>query len=427
MNKESIKYVMRQFVDRPLPVVFRRELDVPVDSGKVITLVGSRRTGKTFLMFQIMKDLFASGIEKEQVVYLNFEDDRLYPVESSDLDLILTAHSELFPEASRKKRYLFFDEVQNICGWERYIRRINDTENVSVFLTGSSSSLLQKDMSTAMRGRSVTYEVYPLSFAEFLSFRKVEYVPYSRQSEATVIHAFHEYLDWGGFPEVVLAEDALRLKILQEYASIMFHRDLIERYSIRNERVMRLLFKFCAEHTGSLLSVNKLFNDFRSQGLKLGKATLYEYIDMLQDSFLVFSSTKYDPSARRELQSPQKIHLIDSGIGKVFSTSSEKNIGHRFETLIYLHERRRRRDISYYRNGFELDMCWDGGSCFVNVAWDLSDDRTCEREVKAMSAGLSMWSDASACLVYGVGNAPEVPDGIQLYEGWRYLLGEYEN
>jgi predicted AAA+ superfamily ATPase len=422
MNKETLKYVMRQFVDRKHPKVYRRDLSIPTDSGKVISLIGPRRTGKTFLMFQIVGDLLSSGVEREQVIYLNLEDDRLFPVGVEDLDLILKAHLELFPESANKKRYLFFDEVQNVEGWERYIRRIHDTEDVSIFLTGSSAALLQRDMSTAMRGRSVTYEVFPLSFSEFLSFKGIKYVPYSDESEAVVMHAFQEYMEWGGFPEVVLAEEPLKMKILQEYASIMLHRDLVERYSGRNERMMRLLLKFCAEHTGSLISINKLYNDFKSQGLRLGKATLYDYMTMLEDSFIVFGAAKYDPSSRRQLQASQKIHLIDPGLGKVYRTGLGRDIGHRFESLIYLHERRQQRDICYYRNGFELDMCWGNGAVFVNAVWDMNDYSTQERELRAMQRGIEMWPAAKGYLVYGVGGDVAVPAGIDVVEGWRYLL-----
>ena len=169
MNKETIKYVLRQFVERQLPRFERRSLEVPADSGKVVCLIGARRTGKTFMMLQIMSDLLEAEVDRERIVYLNLEDDRLYPVDAQDLDLVLKAHRELFPGKPHEKRYLFFDEIQNVSGWERYVRRIYDTENVAIFLTGSSSALLQKDMSSAMRGRSITYEIFPLSFSEFLS------------------------------------------------------------------------------------------------------------------------------------------------------------------------------------------------------------------------------------------------------------------
>ena len=154
MNKESLKAVIQQFTEQPLPEILHRETDIPATSGKVVTLIGARRTGKTFMLFKTMDEIVQSGVERNRILYLNFEDDRLYPVEADQLDLILKAHRELYPDTAESKRYLFFDELQNVPEWERYVRRLHDTENVSIFLTGSSSSLIQKDMSTAMRGRS---------------------------------------------------------------------------------------------------------------------------------------------------------------------------------------------------------------------------------------------------------------------------------
>jgi len=422
MNKETLKGVIQQFIERSLPTFKRRAIDIPLDSGKVVNLLGARRTGKTYLMFQLMSDLLQKPVAREQILYINFEDDRLYPVEAAELDLILKAHRELFPFTAEKKVYLFFDEVQNVLGWERYVRRIVDTEDVAVFISGSSSTLLRRELSTAMRGRSISFEVYPLSFAEFIEFRGIDYVPYSERSEAQVVNAFREYLDWGGFPEVVLADEAVKPLILQEYASVMLHRDLVERYSIRNERLMHLLLKFCAQHTASLVSINKLYNDFSSQGLKLSKATLYDYMEMLQDSFIAFSSAKYDPSSRRQLQAPKKMHFLDPGLIRVYRPYPERDIGHRFESLIYLHERRRRLKIDYYRNGFELDMCWDEGAEFLNVVWDMTENDTTEREARAINAGREMWPQATARLVYGL--ADNLPEPLQpcAIEGWKYLL-----
>jgi predicted AAA+ superfamily ATPase len=422
MNKERLKAVLQQFTEQPLPTLSPRTLAIPPDSGKVVTLIGARRTGKTFLMFQTMAALLEAGVERSQMLYLNFEDDRLYPVETSELDLILKAHGELFPDSVDKRRYIFFDELQNIPEWERYVRRLHDTENASIFLTGSSSSLLQKDMSTAMRGRSITYEVFPLSFAEFIAWRGLEYVPYSSDSEARITHAFHEYLEWGGFPEVVLAEQPLKMLILQEYVSLMLHRDLIERYHVRNERLMHLLLKFCAEHTASLLSINKLHNDFTSQGLKTGKASLYDYMAMIEDSYIAFRCPKFDPSSRRQLQAPNKVHLLDPGLCRVFRPFPERDIGHRFESIIYLHQRRKRRDLFHYRNGFEVDLCWDEGQSFINAAWEMNSPETLGRELRALDAGLALWPESNGKLIYG--SAGKLPDShaSRTIEGWKYLL-----
>jgi len=422
VNKESIKSVLQQFADRELPVVRDRDYAIPSDSGKVVALVGSRRAGKTFLMFQVIRDLLARGIDKRRILYINLEDDRLYPIDAQELDLILRAHMELWPELVGQMCYLFLDELQNVTGWERYVRRIHDTENLSIFITGSSSALLQKDMATAMRGRSITYEIFPLSFAEFLRFKGVVHTPYSAASESLMAHAFREYLDWGGFPEVVLAEMALKPMILQEYASLMLHRDLIDRYHVRNERLMHLLLKHCASHTASLTSVNKLFNDFTSQGLKTSKATLYDYLGMLQDSFIVLACPKYDPSTRRQLQAPQKLHLIDPGLARAYRPDPEKDIGHRFESAVYLHLRRNVRDICYYRNGFELDMCWGEGTGFVNAAWEMENFETISRETQAIRKGMELWPDAKATLVYGSASRLDPELKPLAVESWRYMM-----
>lgn len=422
MNKESLKAVIRQFTEQALPVILPRALALPTDSGKVVTLVGARRAGKTFLMFQAISSLVDAGVARDRILYLNFEDDRLYPVKPKELDLILQAHRELFPDTGSTRRYIFLDELQNVTEWERYVRRIYDTEDVSIFLTGSSSSLLQKDMSTAMRGRSITYEVFPLSFAEFLDWRRITYVPYSPDSEARVAHAFGEYLEWGGFPEIVLAEEPMRMLILQEYVSLMLHRDLIERYRVRNERLMHLLLKFCAEHTASLVSINKLFKDFTSQGLKTGKGSLYDYMAMLEDSFIAFACPKYDPSSRRQLQSPSKIHLLDPGLCRVFRPFPERDIGHRFETVIYLHERRKRRDLFHYRDGFEVDLCWSEGTEFINAAWDLTTPESLDREMRAMDAARDLWPNARGKLLYGTASRIPEAHATRAMEGWKYLL-----
>ncbi len=428
MKKETLKEVLRQFTERKLPQLHRRSLNVPFDSGKVVSLIGARRTGKTFILFQIMQDLLKQGVEREQIIYLNFEDDRLFPVSREDLDLILRAHSELFPELTKKKRYIFFDEIQNVVDWEKYVRRIYDTEDISVFLTGSSSSLLQRDMSTAMRGRCIIFEVFPLSFTEFLGFKNISHVSYSPTSEAEIIHGFHEYLEWGGFPEVVLAEEGLKPMILQEYVSLMLYRDLIDRHSIRNQRLIRMLLKFCAQNTASLISLNKLYSDFTSQGIKLGKATLYEYMDMLEEAYIAFGCPKYDPSSRRQTQAPQKIHMLDPGLTRAYRTRPDADLGHRFETVVYLQERRRNSKICHYRNGFEIDLCWNDGGRFINVAWDMSNPDTVQREIKSLDAGLGMWPNSKAQLVYGIGE--RIPDSYLTYaiEGWKYLLGidDYE-
>ncbi len=168
MEKETLKYVLAYNTTRALPSATPRALQLPLDVRKVITLVGIRRSGKTYVLYETMRRLEAQGVDRRRIIYLNFEDDRLLPIRTRELDLILRAHDELYPDFAREKKYLFFDEVRGAPGWEAFIRRVDDTEDVRIFLTGSSSHLLSREIATGLRGRSISYEVFPLSFAEFL-------------------------------------------------------------------------------------------------------------------------------------------------------------------------------------------------------------------------------------------------------------------
>jgi uncharacterized protein len=187
----------------------------------------------------------SSIVDRRQMLYLNFEDDRLLPIKSRELDLITQAHAELYAEFAQRKKYIFFDEVQNAPRWETYVRRLHDTEEAQIFLTGSSSHLLAREPATGLRGRSISYEVFPLSFEEFLAFSNLKHETYSRTSESRVAAALTDYLKVGGLPEVVLAAADLRPRILKEYVDLVFYKDLMERYRVSNSTVMRQLLKQC--------------------------------------------------------------------------------------------------------------------------------------------------------------------------------------
>ena len=175
MNKETLKYVIAQTTSRPLPAATPRSLELPLTTRKVVTLVGIRRSGKD--VAPVTRRWAASrprGSDRRQIIYLNFEDDRLLPVRSDELDLILRAHEELNPAVAGRRKYLFLDEVQRVPSWETFVRRVHDTEDVHIFVTGSSSHLLAREVATGLRGRSISYEVFPLSFEEFLAFRGID-------------------------------------------------------------------------------------------------------------------------------------------------------------------------------------------------------------------------------------------------------------
>ena len=345
MTSDNLKYVLRQFIEGSLPPALPRDLALPSDTGKVVALSGARRSGKTFLFFDTMKRLAEQGVDRRCIAYLNFEDDRLHPVRAEELDLVLRGLHELYPDVMGREVYLFLDEVQNVPGWERWVRRLQDTEKVAIFVTGSSSKLLTRELSSAMRGRSITLEVFPLSFREFLSFRGVAVLDFSAQSESRIRAEVVEYLVWGGFPEIVLADEVLRPLIFEEYASLMLFRDVEERYAVRNEKVMRTLLRYCFRNTASLLNVSKLHRDFKSMGLTVSKNTLYEYLAYLEDAFLVFMLPKREESLRKQEHNPKKLHVLDPGLIGAFKAYPRRDLGRKLETAVFLETRRRRKDL----------------------------------------------------------------------------------
>lgn len=422
VNSDNLKAVLQQFVSRPLPKCRSRELVLPVGSGKVIGLAGVRRSGKTFLLFHTLQRLVAQGIERPRLVYLNFEDDRLQPLRAADLDLILRCHRELFPRTIGKRSYLFLDEVQNVAGWERWVRRLHDTEDVEVFVTGSSSQRLTRDLSTALRGRSLTFEVFPLSFAEALDFRGIVWQPSHPDSESVVRGALEEYLRWGGFPEVVLAEEALRPLILGEYASLMLYRDVVERYGIRNEALIRELLRFAFRNTASLVNVSKLHRDFTSLGFRVSKNTLHEYLGYLEDSFLVFLLPKHERSLRKQAHNPKKLHVIDPGLVAAFEGNPDRDVGHKLETTVFLQVRRQCRALYYYANGGELDLCDEEGAAFWNTCWSLRDADTVQREERSLRLGRTRAARAKGILLYHEFASDLRAALSEAQPAWRWLL-----
>lgn len=423
MNSDNIKYVIRQSVERILPQSVERDMKLPVGTGKVVGLAGVRRAGKTFLFFQAMRGLLEKGVSRDRMLYLNFEDDRLQPIREGDLDLVLRSFRELYPDSVGDKVYLFLDEVQSAPGWELWARRLHDTENIEIFVTGSSSQLLARDLSTALRGRSITLEVFPLSFKEFLTFRSIPVIAASADNESLLRSAVVEYLEWGGFPEIVLADEAMRPLILEEYTSLMLYRDILERYGVRNEKLMRELLRHAFRNTASLLNVSKLHRDLALQGYQVSKNTLFEYLGYLEDAFLVFLLPIQEASIRKQAHNPKKLHVIDAGLVSAFKAHPSRDLGHRLETAVFLHWRRRYKSLFYFANDAEIDLCDADGREFINSCWDVGPAEALTREKRSMAFGADRWPSAAGRLVYHEyqqQGLEEIPNAIP---AWKALLG----
>ena len=278
-------------------------------------------------------------------------------------------------------------------------------------------------VTTILTPAGITLEVFPLSFREVLAFRGIEVVPHSAENESLIRRELETYLAWGGFPEIVLADKTLQPLILEEYASLMFYRDVVERYGVRNEKLMRTLLRHAFRNTAGMINVSKLHRDFRSLGFNVSKNTLFDYLGYLEDAFLIFLVPKQEQSQRKQAHNPRKLHVIDPGLVAAFKANPNRDVGQKLETGVYLQVRRTRKDLFYYINGSEVDLCDGEGTLFINTCWSLTEAETRRRESGAMALGHERWPHAHGLLLfheYAPGIDKEIPEA---QPAWRFLTG----
>jgi len=398
-KKELLKQLIAGF-QASLPVEVRpRELTLPVDSGKIITVPGVRRCGKSSLFLLIINQLVSEQvITKEQILFLNFDDERLH-LNADNLDEILQAYRELYPAIPLKEVYMFFDEVQMADDWQPFVRRVYEHECKHIFLTGSNSRMFSSELATSLRGRTLQYEEFPLSFNEFCSFTEVDTNHYVPENRAKLINAFKAYLHGGGFPEVVLAAPLYKDRILQEYFFVMLYKDLVERYEIKNPEPIRYFIKRVMSNLTKPTSINRIYNELKSLGVSIGKNTLYDVIVQTESIYLFFSLTKYDPSLVKENTGDKKYYCIDNGLRSVLLNPQSEDNGKLLENAVFLYLRRNLRiqeELHYYKGKKECDFVvaeCDKVTRLIQVSYQMNDEETRKREV----GGLLEAAQATGC------------------------------
>ena len=424
--------LIADFQERDLPRVTPRDLSLPELPGKADAVVGMRRSGKTYFLYQQIEERIASGIDRDRLLYVNFEDERLLPLAATDLSRIPEAFYRRFPAHREQLCWFFFDEVQNVPGWETFVRRLLDTEKVALVLTGSSARLLSREIATSLRGRSLSTEILPFSFAESLRHEGMELPeswPPGAKVRSLLENRFERYLKRGGFPEVQAIDQDLRVRVLQEYIDVVIFRDVVERHGVDNLPALRYLERGLLSSPAGKFSVSKLFNDLKSQGMRVGKDTLYEYLSHLEDSFLLSTLTVASPSARVRQVNPRKCYPVDPALPSAVSFRASEDVGHLLETAVYLELRRRRRSLAYVatRSGYEVDFLAEGptGSReLVQVCADLEDPATRQRELRALEEGMRETSCERATLVTlrEEGSTDIAGRPVRIVPAWRWLL-----
>lgn len=376
MDQELIKQIIgenQEFVQnvKLLQRPFKFE-----DNGNYVFL-GIRRAGKSYLMFQRIHELMKRGVDIEEILYLNFEDERFIGLKSEDLDEIKRVYEETFSS----RPIFFLDEIQIVPGWEKFVRRLAD-KNYRVFVTGSNAKMLSSEIATTLGGRFLIQNVYPFSFREFLNFEGFELKPnwlYTPGTRNGVVRSFDTYFYNGGFPELLSFEDK-RSWLSGLYQKIFFG-DLVARYSLRNSDSMRLLVKKLAESVMQPSSYNRLKNIVSSAGESVGVRTIIDYVGYLQETWLIFSLENY--AARfAERESNRKYYFIDNGILNLFIFRPETLL---LENLVAITLHRQFGEkVYFYNQHIEVDFYIPEESWLIQVSYNISDVQTFEREVNGI-------------------------------------------
>lgn len=360
------------------PELIERELSVPLDSRFIVSIIGPRRAGKTFYLFQLSRLV-------GKYVYLNFEDSRLLGADHRDLREILRVFIEIH---GYEPDYIFLDEVQNLKNWEVVVRELHDLSKYRIFLTGSSSKLLGKEIATQLRGRTLSYLLLPFSFREFLKARGFSVEKYlSRDESAKLRHKLTDYLEFGGFPDVVLEEE--KLKILREYSDLVLFRDFVERHHLKNFELARFLQAFVIQNFTKEVSVNSIFNRLKSMGLRVSKNSVYDYLSKLEDTAIFFFLNRFSERPHLRESYPKKIYLCDTGLAKAFRSSPEK--GKLMENAVFLELTRLKNarpllEIYYWKDARgEVDFFLKEGEKkeLIQVTFELSPENE-KREVGSL-------------------------------------------
>lgn len=439
MSDDVLDFLQADFQQRPLPVLTPRDLRIPQVPQKAVTLIGMRRVGKTYALFDRMRRLLAAGVPKERLFYLNLEDDRLGEPDLATLDRALEGFYRRQPAARDQPAYLFFDEIQRVPGFERFVRRVLDTEAAEVWLTGSSARLLSTEVATSLRGRGLVVEVLPFGLREAARAHGTEpdlSWPPGAATRSRLAALFDAYLERGGFPEVQSLQDFDRVQMLQQYAELVVLKDVGERHQVTNLAALRHLVRGLFAANAGPFSVSRFHGTLVSQGVKVGKPTLLAYLDHLADAFLVFLVPLRSRSEKQRIVNPRKVYAVDPGLAAALCLGGARNLGALLETAVYLELRRRlgrlgEGAISYYRTaaGHEVDFAVEpvlpGGTLqLIQVCTSLHAPKARQREVRALARAMAETGVTQGTIVTLADSATIVVDAgsIRVVPAWQWAL-----
>lgn len=371
----SVNLVKREIQEIIKPYLKQKE---------IIVITGVRRSGKSSLMRLIGNDIITEyNVSPENILYLNFEDERFVEFTHNDFEPLYEAFIEIYQPRGRK--FFFLDEIQNINRWERWVNRLYEFEDIKIFITGSNATLLSPEIATALTGRNRQIINFPFSFKEFLTLRGYKFNErdlYLREKKVMIKNLFKEYIEFGGFPEVLKNKD---ITLLEQYFKDIVYRDIIARYNIRNVKEIRELILFLSSNIGTIHSYRDLKELIKVKSLN----TVKNYLEILENVYLFFCISLFDFSIKRQIYNPSKIYSIDPALSKAVAFKFVQNLGHIYENFVFVELFRRDKEIFYWKSkkGKEVDFLIKTGLKIdkaIQVTTTLTELKTKQREVDGL-------------------------------------------
>lgn len=381
ISKEKIKEIIisnKDFILNKIKFLVKRDNIIFPSSNKVIIFYGARRSGKTFILYDLFKTY------QNEALYVDFEDDRLAEFTLADFDKLEEAFLELNPHLINKEKFFLFDEVQNIIGWEKYCRRAVEKRGIKIFVTGSSSKIMPFEIHTSLRGRVWSIEVTPFSFIEFLKLNNVNFDNNIIYNDKKIIvkNYFDQYMKFGGYPEVLLSKSEFeKIKIIKEYLSSIFFKDLVERYRITNISLLEALMDKMLTSFSQKFSLNAFYKQFKEK-IPFSKDSLFKYYEYFKQSMIISETKKYSKSSYQKIRNPSKIYLIDVGIAKLVTN---EEYGRILENIVYNEIRKKNENISYFEGKNECDFVIENDKkvSAYQVCYDINENNK-EREFNGL-------------------------------------------
>ncbi len=415
--RDVIRDVLLEWLDRPLPDLVKREAKFRLSSN-ILAIFGPRRAGKTYFMYQIVKELMEKhGFERQNIVYLDFEDVRLVGLRPENYGDLVNAIHELFRER-HGKIVLMLDEIHNLKNYGKWLRTLHNSGRYYIFIAGSSSRLMAKEIASELRGRYVSQLILPFSFREYLNARKIKIDNIYYLKEGVVLNALREYMNLGGYPEVVLTGDK---DLLRTYKETIFYRDIVDRYNVRDVVSLDLFMKILMDNAGKYLSISKIHNYFKSLGIKKSKKTLTKYFNYFDEAMFIIPVEIFSYSMRDRIRNPRKIYLIDLGFYSLIPRFT-KDIGLKMENLVAIELLRRGEEFFYYKyNDKEIDFITKNGE-IIEVTYTLDRDHISKVSITMSRLGIRItkiitWDEEDEIERYS--------GKIQVIPLWKWLLYKY--